>query len=297
MLARSRRSSPRSRPARNRQRGEQLRVSVPKTSARRWCCRRSSAAPARSSGTLGATVMTFVRAVTSDLARSWLLYQGLIFVLVMLFMPTGSAGWSRCMRADLHSGTMLKTSSCLICCASPIRPPDHHGRRVPHQGIPAAALSDASAQRRAAGGGVVLARCSMEIRSVSPLDVELVRSCSSSAARSCRSRSAGRNWHGGGQRYGAAMDRAGEPVSSCAICASRSRRLPSFAVTPVVRRGRATRPNRPDGAGESRCFNLIWASPRTGDPARRRCDRRHPAYLVDRRGLSRSFQIHPDLPA
>ena len=36
---------------------------------------------------LGAAIMTFFARVTSDLTRSWLLYQGLIFVLVMLFAP------------------------------------------------------------------------------------------------------------------------------------------------------------------------------------------------------------------
>jgi branched-chain amino acid transport system permease protein len=36
--------------------------------------------------------MTFFARVTSDLTRSWLLYQGLIFVLVMLFMPQGLGG-------------------------------------------------------------------------------------------------------------------------------------------------------------------------------------------------------------
>ena len=41
---------------------------------------------------LGAAVMTFFARVTSDLTRSWLLYQGLIFVLVMLFMPEGLGG-------------------------------------------------------------------------------------------------------------------------------------------------------------------------------------------------------------
>ena len=41
---------------------------------------------------LGAAVMTFFARVTSDLTRSWLLYQGLIFVLVMLFAPTGLGG-------------------------------------------------------------------------------------------------------------------------------------------------------------------------------------------------------------
>ncbi len=41
---------------------------------------------------LGAAVMTFFARVTSDLTRSWLLYQGLIFVLVMLFAPDGLGG-------------------------------------------------------------------------------------------------------------------------------------------------------------------------------------------------------------
>jgi branched-chain amino acid transport system permease protein len=41
---------------------------------------------------LGAAVMTFFARVTSDLTRSWLLYQGLIFVLVMLFVPDGIGG-------------------------------------------------------------------------------------------------------------------------------------------------------------------------------------------------------------
>jgi branched-chain amino acid transport system permease protein len=41
---------------------------------------------------LGAITMTFFARVTSDLTRSWLLYQGLIFVLVMLFAPQGLGG-------------------------------------------------------------------------------------------------------------------------------------------------------------------------------------------------------------
>jgi branched-chain amino acid transport system permease protein len=41
---------------------------------------------------LGAALMTFFARVTSDLTRSWLLYQGLIFVLVMLFAPDGIGG-------------------------------------------------------------------------------------------------------------------------------------------------------------------------------------------------------------
>ena len=41
---------------------------------------------------LGAALMTFFGYVVSDLTRSWLLYQGILFVLVMMFMPAGLAG-------------------------------------------------------------------------------------------------------------------------------------------------------------------------------------------------------------
>ncbi|ACU49168.1 branched-chain amino acid ABC transporter permease [Brucella microti] len=41
---------------------------------------------------IGAAAMTFFGHVTSDVTRSWLLYQGLIFVLVMMFLPRGLVG-------------------------------------------------------------------------------------------------------------------------------------------------------------------------------------------------------------
>ena len=41
---------------------------------------------------LGAALMTFFGNAASDLTQSWLLYQGLLFVLVMMFMPSGLAG-------------------------------------------------------------------------------------------------------------------------------------------------------------------------------------------------------------
>lgn len=41
---------------------------------------------------LGAALMTFFGYAASDLTQSWLLYQGILFVLVMMFMPTGLAG-------------------------------------------------------------------------------------------------------------------------------------------------------------------------------------------------------------
>jgi branched-chain amino acid transport system permease protein len=41
---------------------------------------------------LGATAFTLFSFLVSDLTRSWVLYQGLIFVLVMLYAPTGIGG-------------------------------------------------------------------------------------------------------------------------------------------------------------------------------------------------------------
>ncbi len=41
---------------------------------------------------LGASLMTFFGYAVSDLTQSWLLYQGILFVLVMMFMPDGLAG-------------------------------------------------------------------------------------------------------------------------------------------------------------------------------------------------------------
>ncbi|ALM82818.1 branched-chain amino acid ABC transporter permease [Bordetella sp. N] len=41
---------------------------------------------------LGAALMTFFGYAVSDLTQSWLLYQGIAFVLVMMFMPTGLSG-------------------------------------------------------------------------------------------------------------------------------------------------------------------------------------------------------------
>ena len=41
---------------------------------------------------LGAALMTFFGYAVSDLTQSWLLYQGVLFVLVMMFMPSGLTG-------------------------------------------------------------------------------------------------------------------------------------------------------------------------------------------------------------
>jgi branched-chain amino acid transport system permease protein len=67
---------------------------------------------------LGAAVMTFFARVTSDLTRSWLLYQGMIFVLVMLFVPEGIGGLlsthARRLRATAVRHLALPYLVCLV---------------------------------------------------------------------------------------------------------------------------------------------------------------------------------------
>lgn len=58
---------------------------------------------------LGAAVMTFFGYAVSDLTRSWLLYQGIIFVAVMMFLPTGLSGIVAWWQASkLASATLLR---------------------------------------------------------------------------------------------------------------------------------------------------------------------------------------------
>jgi branched-chain amino acid transport system permease protein len=67
---------------------------------------------------LGAALMTFFARVTSDLTRSWLLYQGVIFVIVMLFVPDGIGGLislhARRLRASAVRHLTLPYLLCLV---------------------------------------------------------------------------------------------------------------------------------------------------------------------------------------
>jgi branched-chain amino acid transport system permease protein len=67
---------------------------------------------------LGAAIMTFFARVTSDLTRSWLLYQGVIFVIVMLFVPDGIGGLislhARRLRATALRHLTLPYLLCLV---------------------------------------------------------------------------------------------------------------------------------------------------------------------------------------
>jgi branched-chain amino acid transport system permease protein len=56
---------------------------------------------------LGAAVMTFFGYAVSDLTRAWMLYQGIIFVAVMMFMPSGLSGVVAWWRGSTHSAARL----------------------------------------------------------------------------------------------------------------------------------------------------------------------------------------------
>ncbi|MCW5297745.1 branched-chain amino acid ABC transporter permease [Herbaspirillum lusitanum] len=56
---------------------------------------------------LGAAVMTFFGYAVSDLTRSWLLYQGIIFVAVMMFMPSGLSGIFAWWKNSKHGSAVL----------------------------------------------------------------------------------------------------------------------------------------------------------------------------------------------
>ena len=103
---------------------------------------------------LGAAVMTFFARVTSDLTRSWLLYQGLIFVLVMLFVPDGIGGLVSMHARRLHGGAIKHlVLPYLLCVAIGLLIIAGVVFTVESVYV---LLSDAYlAQRRAAGGVVV----------------------------------------------------------------------------------------------------------------------------------------------
>lgn len=69
---------------------------------------------------LGAAAMTFFGYAVSDLTRSWLLYEGILFVFVMLFMPTGLAGLIRSFLASCRTHglrRMLPVALTFLLCA------------------------------------------------------------------------------------------------------------------------------------------------------------------------------------
>lgn len=65
---------------------------------------------------LGASLMTFFGYAISDLTQSWLLYQGILFVLVMMFMPEGLAGLLRVSVQLRRRTTLARLVPVLLAC-------------------------------------------------------------------------------------------------------------------------------------------------------------------------------------
>ncbi|HEX2518289.1 MAG TPA: branched-chain amino acid ABC transporter permease [Castellaniella sp.] len=61
---------------------------------------------------LGAALVTFFGYAVSDLTQSWLLYQGALFVLVIMFMPTGLAGLLDLARAAIRRYGLRAVTPC-----------------------------------------------------------------------------------------------------------------------------------------------------------------------------------------
>jgi len=103
---------------------------------------------------LGAAVMTFFARVTSDLTRSWLLYQGLVFVCVMLFVPDGIGGLIAMHARRLHGAAFRHLVLPYLLCAAIGLLIIAGIVFVVESGY--VLMSDAYvAQRRAAGGSIV----------------------------------------------------------------------------------------------------------------------------------------------
>ena len=68
---------------------------------------------------LGAALMTFFGYAVSDATRSWLLYQGMLFVLVMMFVPAGLTGlFSAAARLAARRGWPLALSVSVLAVAA-----------------------------------------------------------------------------------------------------------------------------------------------------------------------------------
>jgi len=77
---------------------------------------------------IGAAVMTFFAYAVSDVTRQWLLYQGLIFIVVMMYAPRGIVGFVQVQGAQMLRGKdvwrrlgmlvllLVIALSCLLLC-------------------------------------------------------------------------------------------------------------------------------------------------------------------------------------
>lgn len=69
---------------------------------------------------IGAMLITFLQISLSDITKAWMLYFGLLFILVVMFAPGGIAGWLSLHQPLLRGGRILKLAPSYLMAAVPL---------------------------------------------------------------------------------------------------------------------------------------------------------------------------------
>ena len=69
---------------------------------------------------IGAVLITFLQISLSDITKAWLLYFGLLFILVVMFSPGGIAGWLGLHQPLLRGGRIFKLIPAYALAAVPL---------------------------------------------------------------------------------------------------------------------------------------------------------------------------------
>ncbi len=69
---------------------------------------------------IGAMLITFLQISLSDITKAWMLYFGLLFILVVMFAPGGIAGWLSLHQPLLRNGRILKLAPSYALAAVPL---------------------------------------------------------------------------------------------------------------------------------------------------------------------------------
>ncbi|MFT4097867.1 MAG: branched-chain amino acid ABC transporter permease [Rhodoblastus sp.] len=69
---------------------------------------------------IGAILITFLQISLSDITKAWMLYFGLLFILVVMFAPGGIAGWLALHQPLLRGGRIFKLVPSYLMAAVPL---------------------------------------------------------------------------------------------------------------------------------------------------------------------------------